>query len=140
MAQHAPTVVVDKEQLVARKEPPGVRGPQGPSHEPRRRQPNPQAAPWRQALERRSFAILIVLRKLPRWLVVIAMALLLFFGLIQTGNLAWLGGIFLLIVAGFLGWLLALAWPVLGGGSRLIRAVVVAAVFGLALLKFAGRF
>lgn len=68
------------------------------------------------------------------------MALLLFFGLIQTGNLAWLGGIFLLIVAAFLGWLLALAWPVLGGAAKFIRATVVAAVIGLAILKFGGRF
>lgn len=125
---------------MARKEPPGVRGPGGPFNEPAKRKPNPRSSPWRQGLERRSFAVLIVLRRLPRWLVVITMALLLFFGLIQTGDLAWLGGIFLLIVAVFLGWLLALAWPVLGGGSRFIRVIVVAAVVGIALLKFAGRF
>lgn len=68
------------------------------------------------------------------------MALLLFFGLIQTGNLAWLGGIFLLIVAAFLGWLLALAWPVLGGAAKFIRVIVVAALIGLAILKFGGKF
>jgi hypothetical protein len=81
-----------------------------------------------------------MLQRLPRWLVVISMALLLFFGLIQTGNLTWLGGIFLLIVAMFLGWLLVLAWPILGGTARFVRVVVVAAVVGLAILKFAGRF
>jgi len=120
--------------------PPGVRGPGGPHQEPQRRQPNPSHNPWRQALERRSFAVLVMLQRLPRWLVVISMALLLFFGLIQTGNLTWLGGIFLLIVAMFLGWLLVLAWPILGGTARFVRVVVVAAVVGLAILKFAGRF
>jgi hypothetical protein len=76
----------------------------------------------------------------PRWLVVIALALALFFGLIQSGSLSWLGGLLLLLVALFLGWLLALAWPVLGGGSKLLRVVVVTAVVGIAILKFAGRF
>jgi hypothetical protein len=76
----------------------------------------------------------------PRWLVVIALALALFFGLIQSGSLSWLGGLLLLLVALFLGWLLALAWPVLGGGSKLLRVVVVTAVVGIAILKFVGRF
>lgn len=125
---------------MGRNQPPGVRGPGGPFQEPPRRQPNPNRAPWRQSLERTSFAALVVLQRLPRWLVVIAMALLLFFGLIQTGSLSWLGGILLLIVAAFLGWLLVLAWPVLGGTAKVIRVIVVAAVVGLAILKFGGRF
>jgi hypothetical protein len=77
---------------------------------------------------------------LPRWLIVVLMGTFLFLGLIQTGNLAWLGGIFLLIVGGFLGWLLALSWPVLTTGRRLTRVIVVAAVLGIAVLKFLGRF
>lgn len=68
------------------------------------------------------------------------MAVLLFFGLIQTGGLAWLGALFLLIVAAFLGWLLALAWPVLPTSSRMTRLIVVAAVVGIAILKLMGRF
>jgi hypothetical protein len=36
--------------------------------------------------------------------------------------------------------LLLLAWPILGGGARAIRVIVVAAVIGLAILKFADRF
>jgi hypothetical protein len=129
-----------KESTVGRNQPPGVRGPSGPFQEPSRRKPDPNRSPWRQNLERRSFAVLVVLQRLPRWLVVIAMALLLFFGLIQTGSLSWLGGIFLLIVAVFLGWLLALAWPVLGNTAKFVRVVVVAAVVGLAILKFGGNF
>lgn len=68
------------------------------------------------------------------------MALALFFGLIQSGSLAWLGGILLLIVALFLAWLLTLAWPILSPAARGIRLIVVAATVGLALLKFADRF
>jgi cation transport ATPase len=122
---------------VARKDPEGVRGPGGPP------QPQPQMRrtnPARNALERRSFRWLVLLQRVPRWLVVVLMALALFLGLIQSGSLAWLGGILLLIVALFLGWLLALAWPVLTPTSRAIRLIVVAATVGLAILKFADRF
>jgi ABC-type transport system involved in cytochrome c biogenesis permease subunit len=128
---------------MGKKDPKGVRGPGGP--------PPPQSSgggvprpvptsPFRARLERRSFALLRTLQRVPRWLVVIALALALFFGLIQSGSLAWLGGILLLFVAAFLGWLVALAWPILGGGARTIRVIVVAAVVGLAILKFADRF
>jgi hypothetical protein len=118
-------------------DPKGVRGPGGP---PKRPVPVTPASPRRQALERVSFRWLLVLQRVPRWLVVILMALALFLGLLQSGSLAWLGGILLLIVAGFLGWLLALAWPALGPTSRLIRVIVVTVTVGLAILKFAGRF
>jgi hypothetical protein len=64
----------------------------------------------------------------------------LFLGLIQTGDLAWLGGIFLAIVTVFLGWLFVLAWPVLPVQARFIRAVVVLAAGGISILKFTGRF
>lgn len=119
--------------------PPGVKGPSP--------QPPKQARPARQPadsprgnLERASVPILMRLLALPRWLIVVLMGTFLFLGLIQTGNLAWLGGIFLLIVGGFLGWLLALSWPVLSTGRRISRIVVVAAVLGIAVLKFLGRF
>jgi hypothetical protein len=84
--------------------------------------------------------LLVTLNRLPRWIIVVLMGSLLFLGLIQTGDLAWLGGIFLAIVALFLGWLLVLAWPVLPVQARLIRAVVVAAATGVAILKFTGGF
>jgi hypothetical protein len=84
--------------------------------------------------------LLVTLNRLPRWIIVVLMGSLLFLGLIQTGDLAWLGGIFLAIVALFLGWLLVLAWPVLPVQARLIRAVVVAAAAGVAILKFTGGF
>ena len=91
-------------------------------------------------LERRSYPALVALTRVPRWLIVVLMAVCLFLGLIQTGDLAWLGAILLGIVAVFLGWLLALSWPVLGPGSRLIRLVTVLAVLGIAVMKALGRF
>ena len=123
--------------------PPGVKGPrqQPQPTQPSAKQPaNSQAGSPRGNLERASVPILMRLLALPRWLIVVLMGAFLFLGLIQTGSLAWLGGIFLLIVGGFLGWLLALSWPVLTPGRRLTRIVVVAAVLGIAVLKFLGRF
>jgi len=80
------------------------------------------------------------MQRVPSWLVVILMATCLFLGLSHSGSLAWLGGILLLVVAIFLGWLVTLSWPVISPGSRILRVVVVAAIVGIAILKFLGRF
>lgn len=121
--------------------PPGVKGPAPqPSRSANPRRDNPPAGTPRGNLERASIPILARLMAVPRWLIVVAMGTFLFLGLIQTGGLSWLGGIFLLIVGGFLGWLLALSWPVLTPGRRLTRIIVVVAVLGIAALKFLGRF
>ena len=77
---------------------------------------------------------------LPRWVVVIAPAILLFLGLILTGPVAWVGGILLLLVAAFLGWLTALSWPAITGSARFLRVIVVLALVGVAVFKFMGRF
>ena len=105
--------------------PPGVRGPSGPS---------------RQAVEKRSMPILVALNRLPRAVVVVVLGAMLFLGLVLSGNLAWLGGILLLIVTGFLFWLLVLAWPVLPTSARLLRLVVVGGALGISVLKLMGRF
>lgn len=108
--------------------PEGVRGPSGPR------------SAGRQAMERRSRPLLETINRLPRWLVVVVLGSLLFLGLIQTGDLAWLGGIMLLIVTAFLGWLLILAWPVLPTQGRIVRTIVVLGALGITVLKFLGRF
>lgn len=125
--------------------PKGVRGPGGPPPVPRAsgnqpRRPAPAAQGRRRTLERYSYPLLAAMQRVPRWLVVILMAVCLFLGLIQSGSLAWLGGILLLIVAAFLGWLVTLSWPVISPGSRVLRVVVVAALAGIAILKFGGQF
>jgi hypothetical protein len=120
---------------VAKDDQSGVRGPRGPQRQ------SPKTAPGsRGALERISYPLLTALLRVPRWLVVVLLATAFTLGLIQTGDLAWLGGVLLGLVALFLGWLLALAWPVLTPGRRTIRLVTVVAALGVAILKFQGRF
>ncbi len=134
---------------------PGVRGPGGPPDQvrgaaaPRRSGPAPKpAAPAaggdrserRLAFERWSAPLLVAFTKVPRWLVVVGMALLLFAGLVMPPSLGWLGAILLVIVAAFLGWLLALSWPVIAFSARWLRVLVVAALLGIAVLKAMGRF
>ena len=135
------SAMADKKRQKKGQLPPGVKGPsQQPPQAPRPQPARPSGSHPRGNLERASIPILTKLLALPRWLIVVLMGTFLFLGLIQTGSLSWLGGIFLLIVGGFLGWLLALSWPVLTPGRRLTRIVVVAAVLGIAVLKFMGRF
>jgi sulfate adenylyltransferase subunit 1 (EFTu-like GTPase family) len=74
------------------------------------------------------------------YIIIVAPGVLLFLGLIQTGKWDWLGGILLLMVAAILAWLTALSWPALSVGSRAMRALVLAALLGITILKFAGRF
>lgn len=124
---------------MAAKNTPGVRGPQGP------RKPTSSSATApassgttaRARFERLSRPVLVAVRLAPRWLLVVVLALLLFGGLALT--LTWLAGTLLVIVGLFLLWLLLLAWPVLTPKSRLMRAVVVVGLFGVAIFKYTGR-
>ncbi len=127
----------------------GVRGPGGPQFTPRGSQPAtprvpkaPQysSSPRRAAFERKSFPVLARVTAAPRWLLIIGLGSSLLLGLIFTDAWAWLGGIFLLFVAAFLGWLLALSWPLLSSGRRFIRILVVGALVGMSILKFGGSF
>jgi hypothetical protein len=71
---------------------------------------------------------------------VVIPAVLLLLGLVQTGSLAWLGGVLLSIVFLLLAWLTALSWPAISPGSRVMRVIVLLALAGITVLKFAGRF
>ena len=121
----------------------GVRGPGGPQA-PRPSTARPassaSASPWRRRLEKASFPILRTISGLPRWLVVVIPAVLLLLGLVQTGSLAWLGGVLLTIGCLLLAWLTALSWPAISPGSRVMRVIVLLALAGITVLKFAGRF
>ena len=129
--------------------PRGVRGPGGPPPPPAKggRQ-SPSGPPRssasgsaaRMAFEDRSRPLLRWMHALPRWIIVIAPAVLLFLGLVLTGPVAWVGGLLLLLVAAFLGWLTALSWPAITLGSRALRVLVVLALVGVAAFKFLGRF
>ena len=125
------------------KQPKGVRGPGGPPPPPRPTQPSagrrPPAGGSRSSLERASTPLLLQLRRIPRWIMVVLPAVLLFGGLVMPVGLAWLGGLLLALVGVFLGWLLLLSWPVLSMSSRLLRLIVIVAVFGIAFIKAMGR-
>lgn len=127
----------------------GVRGPGGPQFQPGSRQPAaprvPKApkyssSPRRAAFERKSFPILASVTAAPRWLLVVGLGSSLLLGLVLSDSWAWLGAIFLLIVAAFLGWLLALSWPLLSSGRRFMRILVVGALVGMSILKLGGSF
>ena len=131
--------------------PRGVRGPGGPPSassgstgkgpgSARLPMGSAGASPRRQALERASYPVLARLHAMPRWIIVIAPAVLLFLGLVLSGPWTWVGGLCLLLVWAFVAWLTALSWPALSPGSRLFRLLVVLALAGVVVLKFMGRF
>lgn len=124
----------------------GVRGPQfqsggnQPVVPPGPKAPKYSANPRRAAFERKSFPVLARVTAAPRWLLVVGLGSSLLLGLVLTDSWAVVGAIFLLIVAAFLGWLLALSWPLLSSGRRFMRILVVGALVGLAILKLGGSF
>lgn len=121
---------------------PGVRGPQGPSGPDRSTGATPRPGGQRSSdsrMHRISLPIMRALTRFPRWLLLVLTGLFLFLGLIQTGDLAWLGVVFLSIVTLFFAWLLALSWPAIPPSGRLLRGVVVLALVGITILKAVGR-
>lgn len=121
--------------------PKGVRGPSGPSAGGGAPRPaRPPATGARATFERLSLPLLARMHAMPRWLIVILPAVLLFVGLLLRDSWAWLGGIVLLLVWLFLTWLTALSWPALTPGSRFFRALIVLAFGAIVVLKFLGRF
>jgi hypothetical protein len=82
-----------------------------------------------------SYTVLRRLHALPRWTVPLATAVLVFVGL-YSGPV--IGGLCLLAVAGFLGWLVLLSWPTLGRTARLVRLLVLGIVVGTALSRLSG--
>jgi hypothetical protein len=83
----------------------------------------------------RSYAALTRLHAMPRWTVPLATVVLVFVGL-YAGPV--LGGLCLLAVAAFLGWLAYLAWPQLSRGGRLGRSLVLGLLAGVALARLLG--
>ena len=124
--------------MAARDERPGVRGPRGPQES------TPKAPPARAPqeltpLQRISLPLLMRLTRLPKWLIVVVLSVLLVLGLVQTGSLAWLGAVILGLLTIFFLWLLVLSWPAIPPSGRLLRGIVVVALAGVAVLKAMGR-
>ena len=90
--------------------------------------PSQAKSPARIKLEQRSIRPLHFFRKLPKFVLPVVM------GVLPPP----LAGAFLLVLGGFLGWLLALSWPALNVGSRWIRVIVVIAILAAAIWRFAG--
>jgi len=86
---------------------------------------------------RTSAGPLIILHRLPTLLVAVVLAVTLVAGL----ALPWAGaGLLLLVLAVFLGWLLALSWPILPWSGRVIRGLAVLALLAMGVMRLLGRF
>jgi O-antigen ligase len=98
-----------------------------------KRPASPRGRPGaRRAAEQRSALPLAYLRQLPRWVLPVVLVALMVTGLAVRG---WGGAAALCVVAAFLSWLAFLSWPSLADRGRLGRAVVIAALLGLAALQ-----
>jgi hypothetical protein len=87
-----------------------------------------------------SLPLLTRLTRLPKWLIVVVLSVLLVLGMIQTGSLAWLGALILGLLTLFFLWLLVLSWPAIPASGRMLRGIVVVALAGATVLKALGRF
>jgi len=107
--------------------------PHGGAHH----QPTARSRPFggRARVQQRSYAALTRLHAMPRWTVPVATVVLVFVGL-YAGPI--LGGVCLLVVAAFLGWLAYLAWPQMGVAGRVSRCLVLGVLVGFALVRLTG--
>lgn len=91
--------------------------------------------PWRRRLERASAPVLLRLHYAPRWFLSVVMIGLLLLGLFVPGPVA---AVFLLLVALMITWLLALSWPALTTGNRVMRLLIIGMLLFSALIRAAG--
>jgi hypothetical protein len=83
----------------------------------------------------RSYEMLKRLHAMPRWTIPLAAIVLVFVGMYAG---AVIGGLCLLVLAAFLGWLAYLAWPQLKRRDRLLRALVLGLLTGAAVARLFG--
>ncbi len=123
---------------------PGKDGPPTPN----RRSGNPAAraqannaprdpSPSRRTLEQRSRPWLVRLNAVPRPLLMLVVTAVMALGLFVHGPV---GGILLLLLGLFLGWLLALSWPAIQPVQRGVRMFVTALVLVWGVGKMFGHF
>lgn len=99
--------------------------------------PTQPASPARQWLVRHSAGPLVVLHRMPTWLLPGVFAVLLLAGLALPFPAA---GLLLLVIAAYLGWLLALSWPITSWGGRALRLLAVLMLLVMTVLRLTGRF
>lgn len=93
----------------------------------------PGATGLRRAVEGGSATPLVFLYGLPRWIIPVVMVILL---LVAFAVPDWRGGIAVLPVLGFVGWLAYMSWPSLGAWARLLRVALAAFLIVLAADRF----
>jgi hypothetical protein len=76
------------------------------------------------------------LAKIPKPVLLIGIAALLVGGLVLENAI---GGVLLVLLGLFFGWLLMLAWPALTPSGRIVRLVVVGLIVYLAVRAFQGK-
>jgi len=96
--------------------------------------PHPSRAntPGQRRLAAASHPVLLRLHALPGWVVPLATLALLLAGLFAGGVI---GFVCLAVLGTFLGWLLALSWPALAPGGRLLRLTTVLAILAAAAFQ-----
>lgn len=92
----------------------------------------PGAGPVRARIETSSRTLLVHLHDLPRWVLFVLVTALAVGGALLPG---WAGAACLVVIATLVGWLVYLAWPGLTPGRRAVRALVVTAVVGAAVVR-----
>lgn len=96
-----------------------------------------RATGLRAAVERRSATAVVFLHRMPRWILLVAVFVLLVIGMAGTG---WVAAAGLLVLAAALGWFASLNWPALDGSGRVLRLAALAVLVGFALGRGIGRF
>ncbi|WP_017536653.1 DUF6703 family protein [Nocardiopsis halophila] len=95
----------------------------------------PGAGPLRRRIEQASAVPLVWLHQAPRWILPVAMAGVFIAGLLLAGPL---GGLLLVVLAAFIGWLAFLAWPGLRTGERAMRLLVVGGLAAMGAIQAVG--
>jgi hypothetical protein len=93
----------------------------------------PGATGLRRKVEQRSAAPLVFLFQLPRWIAPVALVVLLLVGFAVP---SFWGGLAVLPVLGFVGWLAYMSWPSLGVGGRVLRVALLTFLILLAADRF----
>jgi hypothetical protein len=94
----------------------------------------PGATGLRKKIEQRSATPMAYLfTQVPRWIVPVAMVVLLLAGFAVQN---WLGGLAVLPVVAFVGWLAYLSWPSLSSGGKLLRVAMLTFLVLVAATRF----
>ncbi|GAA2358697.1 DUF6703 family protein [Nonomuraea africana] len=82
----------------------------------------PGATGLRKTVEQRSaLPLTFLFTQVPRWVAPVVLVILLLAGFVLD---SWLGGLAVLPVVAFVGWLAYLSWPSLGAGGKLLRVAM----------------